>query len=253
MNDLTPSALAPPDAAALAALDTEQLRAELAQSLRLTAAALVRLAWILRTLEERGEDLGELHAGLPWYLRLIAYGQLLPEAVVRFAGNPSLLRRIAGLPLPDQRRLADGEPVKLLVRAEAGTDYRPADPLKMTAAQLGQVFARDHLRGRDEQILLLEDRRTRPAKVQGPKVGHLRIAREAGGVIVGRVFVPVADLVEALAALAGGADDKDDDENRNKILAIPLTPAEHASLKSRAGADAMAKVARNALRAAGLI
>jgi hypothetical protein len=72
----------------LSVLSTVELRQELIKSLGITADNLVRLAWIVRLLEEKGEDLSDLKLGLLTHLRKIAYGQVLPELVVRFASSP---------------------------------------------------------------------------------------------------------------------------------------------------------------------
>src|SRR5271157_1277362 len=99
----------------LARLETIQLRQELTQSLHVTAAHLRRLAIIVRLLEERGEDLTDLRIGLLPYLRQIALGQILPEVIVRFAESPWMIRLVGSLPLPDQKRLSDGDRVTLVV------------------------------------------------------------------------------------------------------------------------------------------
>src|SRR5262245_11330835 len=120
-------------------LDTESLRAELARCMSDTASHLLRLAAIVRVLEERGEDLSDLKIGMVRHLRRIAYGQILPEVVVRFGSSAMLIDKIGSLPLPDQRRIASGEPVKMLV---GGGDYRMVDPLNMTQRQVHQAFGK---------------------------------------------------------------------------------------------------------------
>ena len=74
------------------------------------------------------------------------------------------------------------------------------------------------------------------------------------GVRVGRVLVPVADVVAALADLhspAAEADPADADSS----LVVKLTDEEHRRLRVRAaeGDTSMAALVRNAMRAAGLI
>jgi hypothetical protein len=186
----------------ISAMTTEELREELARGLRLTADSLLRLAIIVKTLEERGEDLSGLRIGLLHHLRRIACGQVLPEIVVRYAGMPSLISVIGSLPLPDQRKLADGGSVELAVYAADGSiTYRMADPLTMTRQQASQVFARDHIRSQAEQVLILEQQRSRAKGKTPQKIGDLRIDKELGGVFVGRKFIPLADLAAAVNAL----------------------------------------------------
>jgi hypothetical protein len=102
--------------AQLRELSTEQLRQELIDRLGLTAESLLRTACLVAILEERGEDLSGLKIGLLDHLRKIAQGQLLPEIVVRFAGDGRLIRRIAELPIPDQQRILAGEDPKAVLQ-----------------------------------------------------------------------------------------------------------------------------------------
>lgn len=155
----------------LLALDDAALQQELIDGLRLTAASLMRLACIVRILEERGKDLSDLRIGLLSYLRKIAYGQVLAEVVVRFAEHPDLMRRVSQLPIPDQERLASGEPIQLAVwRVGGGTDHRMVDPLSLTKKQIGQVFGPARLRPLHEQIVRMEAKR--PAPPREPTNGH---------------------------------------------------------------------------------
>src|SRR6185312_4651239 len=94
-------------------IPTPDLRAELARGLSLTADTLTRLGMVWQELERRGEDLADLRQGLAKTLPLIAAGRLAAEAVVAFAGRPSLLRALEGVPLERQRSLANGEPIQV--------------------------------------------------------------------------------------------------------------------------------------------
>src|SRR6516162_3956035 len=98
------------DGAALTAASTEELRAELARGLTMTAAVLTRLGAVWAELERRGEDLADLRQGLARTLPLIASGLLAAEAVVAFAGRPLVLRCLEGVALDQQRAMAAGEP-----------------------------------------------------------------------------------------------------------------------------------------------
>lgn len=235
---------------ALAALGTAQLRAELSRALERTAAHLMRLALIVRVLEERGEDLSDLRLGLLPYLRQIAYGRILPEVVVRFAESPALVRTIAALPPPDQRRLAAGEPVPLVVAREGGHDIRMADPLRMTAAQIHQVFRHGRICDESEQLLTLEGRGRKPAR---RSVGRILVDRRQKGLVVGRVFLTVVQVVEALALLAETDEDADDDSYSSPVV-THLTVGQHDALKAAAlrGRTTVTRLVRRALAAYGL-
>lgn len=242
-------------AATLAGMTTEQLREELARAVITTAAHFLRLALIVRALESRGEDLSGLRIALLPVLRLIAHGQLVPEAAVRFAEAPGLLRRIAALPSPDQRRLASGEPVELVVRRDDGDDVRLADPLRLTRDQVTQVFARDHLRTRGEQTLILEARTARPAVRPSPKLGKARPDRERGGITIGRSFASLADVLAALAALRGTPAGEAPPADEAKHVPVLLGEQEHRRLKVLAAQSdvPMSELIRKAMAAAGLI
>jgi hypothetical protein len=240
----------------LSAMGTDQLRKELSRAIELTARNLMRLALIVRALEERGEDLSDLKLGLLSYLRQIAYGSVLPEVVVRFAESPSLVKAIAALPAPDQARLAAGESVPLVVaRGEHGHDVRRADPLRMTAAQVRQVFGQGRLRDEAEQILVLEGEPARVARGRTKaKIGSITVDRRNGGLVIGREFVAAAQVVEALAILAEGSDEDEDNESYSSPIMTQLTISQHDALKdaARRGRTNVARLVRRALSAYGL-
>lgn len=104
---MTTNTLAVQDLKNIASISTEDLKAELAKALQITAEHIWRLALIWRELERRGEDLSHLRSGLGAYLAPVAYGRLLPEAVVRLAGNRTALKAVALLAPDEQRRVLD--------------------------------------------------------------------------------------------------------------------------------------------------
>lgn len=262
--DVADPAATPPD---LLGMPVQQLLDELAKQAKKTADDFLRLAWIVRLLEEQGHDLSAMRNTLLPHLRRIAYGQLLPELLVRFGGNIYLLRRVSLLPLPDQRRLVETQSVELLVpvqdpaNPEAPITYtkRQADPGRLTYAQINQVFGPDRLRGEAEQALYLDDSRTRPepAPVQ-PVTGKVRADGQRGGLVVGRTFVSHADILAALTRLAPGEKPFDSgipDIADRVQLPIFLTPDEHRALKIRAAQNdtSMGELMRRAMHLAGLI
>lgn len=241
----------------LTSLDSEGLRRELSRSLGMTAEHLMRLAWIVRLLEERGEDLSDLRIGLLTYLRKIAHGQLVPEAIVRFGESPLVLQQVASLPLPDQLKLAAGDPVTLIVRgADGHWDHRLADPLRLTREQSSQVFGKGRIRDESEQILILESRGKPKEPQERPKTGRVKVDAKRGGIRIGSQFAPVADVVAALAALSGfGSDEDDVDIDEEEVpCTVKLTTKQHTSLKLAAarGRTDMSVLVRRALAAAGL-
>ena len=247
------------------AMPTEQLLEELRRGLELTVKQILRLSWIVRTLEERGQDLTGLRqkvGALLDYLRRVAHGQLLPEVVVRFAGSPMLVQAIAQLPTPDQQKLASGEKVTLVVpgTGDEGMTHRLLDPLQLSRDQVAQVFGKGRLRAEAEQIALLEDRRLKPAPARGsPAHGKCRADREKDGIVVNRTCsVPLADVLAALADLRDpeGAAPPSTSEDGVKLLVL-LTPNEHQRIRIAAARGGhgvtMQSLARQALRMAGLL
>lgn len=248
---LTAGDILPEERSRLAALDSDSLRLELTAAMRVTAAHLIRLSWIVRLLEERGEDLSELHVGMLDYLRKIAHGQCLPEVVVRYVESPMLVQRISRLPLPDQRRLAAGEPVKLLVRSPSGEiTHRQMNPLHLTLRQVHQVFAADKLRSDAEQVAWIEDK-TVDTKKKKPRHGRIQADREQKSLRVGRVVLPVTDVLAALADLRSEETDAPTEES----IVIRLTVEEHQRLRIKAAESgvSMTDLLRRAVRASGLV
>lgn len=190
----------------LTPLSNADLRSRLAESLTRSVDELREAAACARLLEERGEDLSHLPGRLLNYLRLIAHGQLQPEVVVHFAGSPTLMRTIAGLPKPDQKRLADGGKVELAVRRGTTFDTRLVSPLDMGKDQFRQVFAGSRIRSVPEQIAHFE--MAPPAtETETPQASNRRPARvEADAknatVRVGRTTVGVKEVLGALGGLA---------------------------------------------------
>lgn len=124
-NDLSPAAR--PGSVALGNMTIEELRAELAKSLSITAAHMQHLAAIWRELERRGEDLSDLKSGLWSFMPLIARGDLKAELVVKYAGYTTLLRRLATLPLAEQENLLVDDVVTVIEHVNgAWVEHRKA-------------------------------------------------------------------------------------------------------------------------------
>lgn len=192
---------------ALRDLTTDDLRAELGRMLSVSADNLARLAAIVRTLEERGDDLADLKLGLVDLLRRIAYGQVLPELVARYGVGSLLVKRAASLPLPDQRRIAAGEPVRVLVIEGGKIDHRTVPPEKLTRSELMQVIGDGHLRDDGEQRGYLIDQDRKPGRKRkavavddGPAV---RVDRRKRAIEVNGVTLTRAELLDYLRQLEG--------------------------------------------------
>ena len=189
----------------LASMSKEQLRAELIRLLGVAASDLMRMGKVVCLLDKMGEDLHGLKIGLVSHLRRIGQGQMLPEVVVMFAGSDAMIRRVGSLPLSDQKKLVEGGTVELLVGdGKGGHTYLAADPMELTGEQIDQVFAKDHLRNRGEQKLILELKKTVKERKRPTRIGIMEADRERRGAVVkGKRgdFIPLADLKELIKAI----------------------------------------------------
>lgn len=232
-------------------LDTDALRRELASALNHTARHLLYLASIWAELERRGEDLSALRSGINVYLPLIAAGSVVPEAVIRFAGNVTLLRAVTALPPDQQRKIAGGDPV--LVAEKRGDDFThrmlPAHSLSFD--QVRQVFGERCIRSEAEQIAVITAAKPAAPVERVVKRGNFKADRERGVLLMGRTQLNPTPLAEALADLAGPAEEVEAD---SPSVSAKLPKGQHERLKLRAAASgkATSQIIRDALRAYGV-
>jgi len=209
MNDLT---TIPNDMAALAAMDTANLRAELAHGLTLTAVTLTKLGMVWAELERRGEDLSDLRVGIARTLPLIAAGRLAAEAVVAFAGRPMILRAIEGVPLDVQRRLADGEPIPIYLPGESAPKSLPL--ARIPSAAVTRVIADGMVRTPAEQRLAIRSKKHKADA--GDRKYKVNVDRENRTIKMGKMTIPIATIIAAMAEAAGA---------RGPIIDTPEAPA----------------------------
>lgn len=243
LDPATSTRVAIPTVAELGAMSNQQLRAELARSLTLTAGQLRRLAVIWRELEHRGEDLSDLRTGLAVYLPQIASGQLTADAVIRFAGQPTVLRAISTLPTDDQQRLAAGDKVTVLTAQQDGSFSAvdlPAHTLTPSLARL--VIGPGRLRSADEQRAILEDAKLSATRKRqtGAVPPHVRYDPKTDKIRVGAASAPVAEVLQALAAAAKVPMDVAD---LDKAIIVKLSESEHKALNIRAAQAGMTQQA----------
>lgn len=141
--------------AELANIDTPTLRSQLAQALELSAHHLVRLAAIWAELERRGENLQNLRTGLAVYLPQIAAGKVDAELIVRFAGQHTLLNRMAALPISEQRRLLSSGVLSVAEQISTGIQVREIPLSHLSAVQARLAIDDGRVRPPQEQEALL--------------------------------------------------------------------------------------------------
>ncbi|AUT47027.1 hypothetical protein [Achromobacter sp. AONIH1] len=219
----------------LGSMSTQQLRERLAQSLTMTAKHLVYLAAIWNELEKRGEDLNDLRVGLASYLPHIAAGRLDADAVIRFAGQPAILKSIAALPVNEQREMAYGKPVRVLSIDGTGAYTEAEIPAyALTASQARIVFSGDKLRTPVEQQALIESAKLAKARrvIPGSK-NKVRYDPAADVLRIGRSSATVGEVMSALASHASDAGDTPSEDMKFSAL-VRLTEEEHRMLHVRA-------------------
>lgn len=113
---------------------TAQLRERLEKLITITVDTLTELAEVWVELERRGEDLSTLRSGLMSYVRMIARREVLPEAVVRFAGHRHIMIKLTEMPLRTQAKLLRKPEVELVTLK--GTVSRPLHLLTPNEAEL---------------------------------------------------------------------------------------------------------------------
>lgn len=240
----------------LAEMSTEALREELARSLQLNAKQLVHLAAVWRELEKRGEDLSDLRSGMGAYIPMIAADRLDASAVVKFAGQPTLLRALVDLPLDRQREIVDGKLLDV-VGMDAGGQPRVAQlpGYSLTAAQVRQVFGPARIRDTREQeaVLLQTVTRKKSSRAAAGSAKRVRFDPASDALVIGRSRVPVAEVLGAIASAEFG--DEESDEASEKVVMLKLTESQHRQLRVRSAesGQSMTALAKMALKRADLI
>lgn len=246
----SPEEMGFPSQADLSSLSAERLREELARGLTLT-----RLGLVWAELERRGEDLSDLRHGLARTLPLIASRRLAAAAVVAFAGRPSVLRAIEGLPLDEQIALANGRAIPVIDPADASA-VQQMSLERLPSAALRLVFGEGEIRTPEAQRLALRPRHRPMRREENERRWQPIYDPESGTVRIGRMCVRVPDIISALASAAGQdrppASDRPDDY---LTLKTRLTREEHDRFLALCKRYELPEweMIRKALRAFGLI
>ncbi|OWJ78438.1 hypothetical protein [Haematobacter genomosp. 1] len=163
----------------LSGISTEELQREMAEAIGVTARTLSRLAAIWSELERRGADLSALRGGgLFTYLPLIANRRLLPDVVVRCAGQATLIKQMTNMPLSTQRRLIDDGFDIADVGEDGRVTTRSVPVEEMTITLLRRAVVGDDLRPVRDQIAMLAPKATRRAPVRRGVVLKIRLTAE---------------------------------------------------------------------------
>mgnify|MGYP003148623940 CR=1 FL=1 len=177
--------------------DTSWLLARFEEKFTLTVEAVRELAAIVKRLDELDVEL-EINPKILAHFRKVAYGQVIPELVANLQGSPALLNRASMLPLPDQQRIANDEPIQL---ALLSGDHRAVSPSEMTPRELRQAFNKSAIRTNSEQVGWLRDEQIKTqAKTRAKPAIALDGKRK--GIVVGDVFISTKDMLGYLNQLS---------------------------------------------------
>lgn len=196
MNELTPL----PENTALTGLSVDELLNKLKSGIERTVEIVREMAGVVRELESRGVDLEELKLFGINHLRRVAYGQSLPEVFVRFQGAPMLLQRISSLPIPDQKRLAEGGTVTVLHDVNGNVDHREMDPLQLSRDEIVRVFGPGEIRPLAQQRSALHEKQQRQRLSSKDEQGVI-VNHKLGGIEVNGKFLSRAEILQYLARL----------------------------------------------------
>lgn len=181
---------------------------------------------------------------------MIAAGQLDAEAVVRFAGNKTLLTAVSRLPVPEQHRLATGGEVDILTIDQDGNEIvRPTPAHLLKATQVRQIFGEGWVRNTEEQRAVIDQPR-QPSRRKNQKIS---VDHKTGDIKVGRQRVSPSELFAALVDRY--PDPPPRDTESDKPIPVRLTESEHRRIKVTAAesGQTIEKLMRMALHNAGLI
>ncbi len=180
----------------LASSDRSELLKQLKTSLEISVEHVVRLAALIRRLEELGVQIEIEIPALP-FIRKIAYGQMVPQLFVSLQGAQRLLEKTASLPMPDQKNVAENKPFRVM---ELGGDYRLVPPLSMTSREIQQVFYRGQIRDDASQVGWLREHSRKAVKCR-EEPAEIKLDRKRGGIVIDGRFLSASELAHYLAEL----------------------------------------------------
>jgi hypothetical protein len=179
--------------------DGSWLLAELQKSFDTSVKHIVRMAAIVRRLDELGVAI-EMESSVLPYLRKIAHGNLSPDLFVTMQGHKSMLNIASTLPAPVQQQIAKNEPIKVM---STNGDFRMVPPLSMTTKEVSQVFAFGRIRDEAEQVGYLRGKMQEKATTdQACEEDAVKIDRKRRGIVVGKTFISFIELEHFYKALA---------------------------------------------------
>lgn len=132
----------------------------LKEEIEITVSSLKRAAAIWKELKRRGYEMKGIETGVANYLSDISSGKLLPEAVIRCAGQKTLLKNIRSVDLKTQNELLlNGATIVEI----SGNGYNEKIvPLhELNTKEVRVLFDKNKIRKAGEQIDFLEKEKNR--------------------------------------------------------------------------------------------
>lgn len=184
----------------IAGMSGDDLAALIEKMVRATAEMIVVWSRIYRVEKARGNDIGPILRRLNYgsYLPLVASGTVLAEVVAAFQQKPTHLRLVAGLPIDDQRRIAAGEPVKLVVMQDGKFTHRMIPVADLTADQIEQVIVGRGLSTESEQIAALSAPPPQYKPGKPVKLGKCKADPRQRLVWVGQSMAPADEMLTVM-------------------------------------------------------
>lgn len=235
----------------LTQMPTSELRSILGKGLTLIVTELVRLSEVWRELENRGEDLSEFRKDFTRNLPLIASGRLAAEAVVSFAGRPIVLRYLDGVPLSEQRRLADGAPIPVYLPGEDDPQSLPIS--RIPSEYIPRVLGDGIIRTPAEQRMVMRSRRKKEKPLRRY---NIIVDKQSQTITIGKMTVAVSAVLAALTEASGGAVEVTESTDRPaRTIAAKVTDEEKERIEAAAKAHdiTMQELVRRAVFAMWLI
>jgi hypothetical protein len=138
----------------------QQTAAERAMALKAalwqTVEQVLTVAAVVEAMAQSNDDLSELPSWWVAWMRKIAAQDMLPEVFLEF--NGTLREKVAALPVQQQKILAEGGTVELVVLKNGEVEIIHADPRKLELPQIRQIFGRSYIRDAAEQRSWLESK-----------------------------------------------------------------------------------------------
>lgn len=173
----------------------EQLLAEIVNGLELSADGLRRASRAWAEAARQGMDLSRFRAPVFRLLPLIAAGSLMAETVLAFPTQSVKFRKVSALSPGEQRRIASGEPIAVLI--PHGGDYttRMIPVREMTDNQVKMVFGHGFVRPPDEQQPYFE---SPPNPTRRARRAPVRVEANSRTVFIGSAKADADEMIEAL-------------------------------------------------------